>query len=240
MPPLIPQQPPVDPETIIRFEHVEKIYRMGDHEVRALDDVSLAISPGRFLAVMGASGSGKSTLMNLLGCLDKPTAGRYLLENRAVAGLDDNALSALRLRRIGFIFQSFNLIPQLTVRENIELPMFYLDRDSATGNRRALELAELVGLSDRLDHRPAQLSGGQQQRVAIARALANDPVIILADEPTGNQDSKTGRQIMELLVRCNAAGKTIVMVTHESRLAAYAQARLHMSDGRVDRVEEGA
>ncbi len=212
---------------------------MGESEVRALDGVSLDIARGRFLAVMGSSGSGKSTLMNLLGCLDRPTAGCYTLEGCDMAGLDDNALSNIRLRRIGFIFQSFNLIPQLTVRENIELPLFYLGQESAASTKRAEKLAELVGLSGRLDHRPAQLSGGQQQRVAIARALVNDPAIILADEPTGNLDSKTGRQIMDLLTQCNADGKTIVMVTHEPRIAAYAHTRLFMSDGRVDRVEEG-
>ena len=238
--PLNPDPRSAKPETIIRLEAVEKIYRMGENEVRALDGVSLDIPRGRFLAVMGSSGSGKSTLMNLLGCLDQPTAGRYELEGCAVAGLDDNALSGIRLRRIGFIFQSFNLISQLTVRENIELPMFYRGHDGAASNQRARELAELVGLSDRLEHRPAQLSGGQQQRVAIARALANDPAIILADEPTGNLDSQTGRQIMELLARCNADGKTIVMVTHEPRIAAYAHARILMNDGRVEHVGEGA
>jgi len=230
----------MDTEMVIQLAGIEKIYQMGDNEVRALDGVSLDIPRGRFLAIMGSSGSGKSTLLNLLGCLDRPTAGRYFFENHEVEGLDDNALSSIRLRRIGFIFQSFNLIPQLTVRENIELPMFYLGQDNVACSRRAMELAELVGLSDRLDHRPTQLSGGQQQRVAIARSLANDPAIILADEPTGNLDSKTGRQIMDLLTQFNAEGKTIIMVTHEQRIAEYAHVQLHMSDGKVVRVEERA
>ena len=239
MPPLPLDEAPT-PEAVIRLRAVEKTYRLGESEVRALDGITMDIPRGCFLAVMGSSGSGKSTLMNLLGCLDQPTAGRYELEGRLVAGLEDNELSDIRLRHIGFVFQSFNLLPQLTVRENIELPMYYLGHDGAASSARARELAGLVGLSGRLDHRPTQLSGGQRQRVAIARALANDPAIILADEPTGNLDSATGRQIMELLSRCHKTGKTIIMVTHEPRIAAYAQVRLHMCDGRVDRIEGGS
>jgi putative ABC transport system ATP-binding protein len=187
---------------------------------------------------MGPSGSGKSTMLNLLGCLDRPTSGRYVLGGQDVATLDDNALSELRLRHLGFIFQSFNLIPQLTVRENIELPLYYLDWEPADAARQAEAMAARVGLSDRLTHRPTELSGGQQQRVAIARALAADPAILLADEPTGNLDSATGDQIMHLLRELNQQGKTIIMVTHEPDVARYARARLHMRDGLIDRIEE--
>jgi putative ABC transport system ATP-binding protein len=193
--------------------------------------------PGAFWAIMGPSGSGKSTLLNLLGCLDRPTAGQYVLNGQNVGQMDDDALSELRLRELGFVFQSFNLIPQLTVRENIELPLFYLGWDAHVSAARAAELAERVGLKDRLTHRPTQLSGGQQQRVAIARALVNDPPVLLADEPTGNLDTATGEQIMALLGELNASGKTIIMVTHESDIAAHARFRLHLRDGRIDRVE---
>jgi putative ABC transport system ATP-binding protein len=226
---------------LIRLDDVRKIYRMGSEEVGALDGVSLTFSEGSFWAFMGPSGSGKSTLLNLLGCLDRPTSGRYLLEDNDVADLDDDALSELRLRRLGFIFQSFNLIPQLSVRENIELPLFYLGWEEEESAARAQELAERVGLGHRLGHRPTELSGGQQQRVAIARALANDPAVILADEPTGNLDTATSQQIMELLVELNAGGKTILMVTHEAEIAEHAKSRLHMRDGKVQAIEgEGA
>jgi putative ABC transport system ATP-binding protein len=188
---------------------------------------------------MGASGSGKSTMLNLLGCLDRPTAGRYVLEGQDIAALNDDSLSEFRLRHLGFIFQSFNLIPQLTVRENIELPLHYLGWDGRESIERAEELAERVGLGDRLEHRPTELSGGQQQRVAFARALANDPRILLADEPTGNLDSATGQQIMRLLAELHEQGKTIIMVTHEPDIARYASHRLHMRDGLIDRVEVG-
>jgi putative ABC transport system ATP-binding protein len=209
--------------------------------VGALDGVSLTFPEGSFWAFMGPSGSGKSTLLNLLGCLDRPTSGRYLLEGNDVAGLDDDELSDLRLKRLGFIFQSFNLIPQLSVRENIELPLFYLGWEEEDSAARAEELAERVGLGHRLGHRPSELSGGQQQRVAIARALANDPAVILADEPTGNLDTATSKQIMELLVELNAGGKTILMVTHEAEIAAHAKSRLHLRDGKIQAIEgEGA
>ncbi len=220
-----------------RLEEVTKVYPMGATEVHALAGVTVSFEKGSFWAIMGPSGSGKSTMLNLLGCLDRPTSGRYLIEGRDVARLDDNALSEIRLRHLGFIFQSFNLIPQLTVRENIELPLFYLDWDVDASAERAEVVAERVGLTDRLEHRPAELSGGQQQRVAIARALATDPSILLADEPTGNLDSATSVQIMELLGELNAQGRTILMVTHEPSLANYAQRRLHMSDGLIERIE---
>jgi putative ABC transport system ATP-binding protein len=222
---------------LIRLDDVRKFYRMGADEVGALDGISLTFAAGSFWAFMGPSGSGKSTLLNLLGCLDRPTSGRYLLEGKDVSELDDDELSELRLRRLGFIFQSFNLIPQLSVRENIELPLFYLGWEEEESAARAAELAEKVGLGHRLLHRPTELSGGQQQRVAIARALANDPAVILADEPTGNLDSATGRQIMELLVDLNAGGKTILMVTHEAEIAAYTKSRLHLRDGKIQAIE---
>ncbi|MCK5804560.1 MAG: ABC transporter ATP-binding protein [Lentisphaeria bacterium] len=221
----------------VRIRDVRKIYRMGTQEVHALDGVTADFKSGSFWAVMGASGSGKSTLLNLLGCLDRPTDGQYTLGGRDVSTLDDDQLSDIRLSYLGFIFQSFNLIPQLTVEENIALPLYYLGWDPGRSAERARELAERVGLADRLDHRPQELSGGQQQRVAIARALANDPVLLLADEPTGNLDSTTGAEIMDLLKELNQQGKTIIMVTHESEIAANATHRLHMRDGLIDRVE---
>ncbi len=222
---------------LVQLENVTKIYQVGQSEVRALAGVSVSFRAGSFWAIMGPSGSGKSTMLNLLGCLDRPTSGRYVLAGEDVAGLDDNALSNIRLRQLGFIFQSFNLIPQLTVRENIELPLYYLDFDPEESTRRAAEMAERVGLADRLNHRPTELSGGQQQRVAIGRALAANPAVLLADEPTGNLDSATGEQIMTLLADLNRQGKTIIMVTHEADVARYAQARLHMRDGLIDRIE---
>jgi len=226
--------------TVARFEDVTKVYPMGATEVRALAGVSVSFEVGAFWAIMGPSGSGKSTMLNLLGCLDRPTSGRYLLEGQDVAALDDNALSEFRLRHLGFVFQSFNLIPQLTVRENIELPLYYLDWDAHESAARADATAGRVGLADRLEHRPAELSGGEQQRVALARALAADPSILLADEPTGNLDSATSEQLMGLLVELNAQGKTVIMVTHELELAKYARRRLHMRDGLIDRIEEAA
>lgn len=222
---------------VVVLDAVKKTYRMGANEVHALAGVDWSVAPGSFWAIMGPSGSGKSTMLNLLGCLDRPTGGRYLLEGRDVGRLSDDELSEHRLRRLGFIFQSFNLIAQLTVCENIELPLYYLGWDPQDSLRHAAELAERVGLGDRLEHRPTELSGGQQQRVAIARAMANDPAIVLADEPTGNLDSATSVQIMDLLVELNRQGKTIIMVTHEQEIARYAPHRLHMRDGRIERVE---
>ncbi|HJX33890.1 MAG TPA: ABC transporter ATP-binding protein, partial [Desulfatiglandales bacterium] len=189
---------------------------------------------GDFWAIMGPSGSGKSTMMNIIGCLDRLTRGHYYLEDQDVGSLDDDTLSEFRLRYLGFIFQSFNLIPQLTVLRNIELPLYYLGWELEDSLKRAEELALSVGLEGRMEHKPTELSGGQMQRVAIARALANDPKVLLADEPTGNLDSQTGGQIMELLVRLNNQGKTIIMVTHEQDIAAYAKKRLHMKDGIID------
>jgi putative ABC transport system ATP-binding protein len=222
---------------IVRFDNIHKIYEMGAEPVRALDGVSVAFEKGSFWAIMGHSGSGKSTMMNILGCLDRPTSGRYFLEDKDVSMLDDDALSDIRLKYIGFIFQSFNLIPQLTVQKNIELPLYYLGWQADKSAEKAKELAAKVGLETRLHHRPAELSGGQMQRVAVARSLAADPHLILADEPTGNLDSHTGNQIMELLTELNKEGTTIIMVTHEPDIAAFAHKRLHMKDGLVERIE---
>jgi len=226
--------------SIIRLDEVAKTYVMGTAEVRALRDVSIEFERGSFWALMGPSGSGKSTLLNLLGCLDRPSSGEYFLDGRAVADLDDDELSALRLEYIGFIFQSFNLIPQLTVLENIELPLLYAGWAESDGSERARELAERVGLAHRVGHRPTEMSGGERQRVAIARALANDPEVLLADEPTGNLDTATGNQIMALIEELHASGKTILMVTHEPEVAAHAQKQLHMRDGAIVRIEGDA
>ena len=223
---------------LVRFDNIHKIYEMGTQQVKALNDISITFQKSSFWAIMGPSGSGKSTMMNILGCLDRPTSGRYLLEEKDVSSLNDDSLSDIRLRYLGFVFQSFNLIPQLTVQRNIELPLYYLGLDAESSSERAEEMAVKVGLGDRLNHRPSELSGGQMQRVAVARALAGDPHIILADEPTGNLDSHTGEQIMELLTELNGEGKTIIMVTHEPHIAAFAQNRLHMIDGIIDNIEE--
>ena len=220
---------------IIRIEKLEKVYHMGDVEVRALRGVDLTIMPGEYVAIMGASGSGKSTLLNVLGCLDRPSAGKYFLGGQDVATMDDDSLSAFRGRTLGFVFQSYNLIQQLTVIENIHVPLFYQGRDLSTCLEHCERLAKMVGLAERLDHRPKQLSGGQQQRVAIARSLVNDPLLILADEPTGNLDSKTGLEILDTFDRLNAEGKTIVLVTHGNEVAERAQRVIHMKDGVIAR-----
>jgi putative ABC transport system ATP-binding protein len=228
------------PEEIVRLENACKVYPMGMQQVAALAGINISFKKGSFWAIMGPSGSGKSTMMNILGCLDRLTTGHYILEGQDVSTLDDNSLSELRLRYLGFIFQSFNLIPQLTVQRNIELPLYYLGWDAVRSAQRAKELADKVGLGDRLHHRPTELSGGEMQRVAIARAMANDPQILLADEPTGNLDTATGDQILELLVDLNNQGKTIIMVTHELDIAGYARSRLHMKDGVIDRIDGDA
>jgi putative ABC transport system ATP-binding protein len=232
------KQTDTNDDLVIKLEDVYKVYQMGEQHVNALAGVSVSISAGSFCAIMGPSGSGKSTMLNLLGCLDRASRGRYVLEGTDVSMLDDDELSELRLRHLGFIFQSFNLIQQLTVQRNIELPLYYLGWDAERSAERAIELARKVGLEERLDHRPMELSGGQMQRVAIARALANDPRILLADEPTGNLDSTTGEQILELLGELNEQGKTIIMVTHEPDIAKLAHKRLHMWDGLIDSIEE--
>jgi len=224
---------------IIRFDNIHKIYEMGTQQVKALNGVSVSFEKGSFWAVMGPSGSGKSTMMNILGCLDRPTSGQYFLEDQDVSVLNDDSLSDIRLKYVGFVFQSFNLIPQLTVQRNIELPLYYLGLNAEESSKQAKEMALKVGLGERLTHQPSELSGGEMQRVAIARALAGEPHIILADEPTGNLDSATGEQIMDLLAELNREGKTIIMVTHEPYIAAYAKNRLHMKDGFIDSTEEG-
>ena len=220
-----------------QIEDVHKVYKMGTQVVKALAGVSITFESGSFWAILGPSGSGKSTMLNLLGCLDRPSQGKYILNGHDVSTLDDDQLSDMRLKHLGFIFQSFNLIPQSTVEENIQLPLYYLGWNPVESAERAHALAKLVGLDDRLNHRPMELSGGQQQRVAVARALANDPSILLADEPTGNLDSSTGKEIMTMLMDLNKQGKTIIMVTHEQELADYANHRLYMRDGLVERIE---
>lgn len=214
-----------------RIEDLRKDYVLGGEIVRALRGVSLDIPEGDFVAIMGPSGSGKSTLLNLLGCLDRPTDGQYFLGEDDVAQLDDDQLSEIRATRIGFVFQSYNLIPQLTVIENIAVPLYYQGRLSEEDMDRCRQLAELVGLGDRLGHRPMQLSGGQQQRAAIARSLVNDPYFMLADEPTGNLDSVTANEILTLMDRLNSEGKTIIMVTHEDDVAHHAKRIVRLRDG---------
>ena len=220
----------------VECENLTKVYEMGAERVHALRGVSVRFETGSFWAIMGASGSGKSTMLQILGCLDRPTAGAYRLEGRDVSRLSDDELSDVRLRRLGFVFQSFNLIPQLTVAENIALPLYYQGVSERESAERAAHFAGVVGLSERLSHRPAQLSGGQQQRAAIARALATDPGVILADEPTGNLDTATSMEIMQLFRAMHERGRTIVMVTHEPDIAAWAEHRLVMRDGRVQEV----
>jgi len=218
---------------IVEFEKVTKTYVMGNVEVHALQGIDVSIAEGEYVAIMGPSGSGKSTMLNLLGCLDRPSAGMYRLGDDDVSRLDDDQLSEIRSTRIGFVFQSYNLIPQLTVIENIEIPLYYQGWSEHDSRARAEELAEAVGLSDRLTHRPTELSGGQQQRVAIARALSSDPLIILADEPTGNLDSVTGHEILALLDEFHQAGKSLIMVTHEDEVAAHADRVIRLADGRI-------
>jgi putative ABC transport system ATP-binding protein len=228
---------------IIQLDGIEKRYDLG-HEVsvRALRGVNLTVEPGVYVAIMGPSGSGKSTMLNLLGCLDRPTAGSYFLGGTDVSRMPDDELSEARGKKIGFIFQSYNLIAQLTVIENIQVPLLYQGKDVRTLQEHCVKLAELVGLGDRVDHRPNQLSGGQQQRVAIARSLVNDPLMILADEPTGNLDSRTGLEVLELIDKLNRGGKTIVLVTHDEKVAARAHRVIHMKDGVIERevVNRGA
>ncbi len=222
---------------VAELRGASRVYQMGSTEVRALDHVDLVFQQGEYAAIMGASGSGKSTMLNILGCLDRPTAGQYLLGGRDVSGLDDDELSRERNERLGFVFQAYNLIPHLTVLENIEVPMEYAEVAHAVARERATSLAVRMGLGDRLHHRPTELSGGQQQRVAIARSLANDPMVLLADEPTGNLDSKTGAEILGLLDELNDAGRTLIVVTHDPLVAARAHRTVTMHDGKIARVE---
>jgi putative ABC transport system ATP-binding protein len=225
---------------LIEAHDLTKVYAMGDNVVHALRGVSLAIGAGEFVAIMGASGSGKSTLMNILGCLDRPTAGQYRLAGEAVEAMSPDALASIRNRRIGFVFQQFNLLPRTSAVENVELPMLYANVPSAERRVRALESLQRVGLAERADHTPAELSGGQQQRVAIARALVNRPQLILADEPTGALDSQTSDDIMRVLSGLNAQGMTVVLVTHEPDIAAWARRRIVFRDGHIleDHVQQ--
>ena len=220
-------------EDVVKLQDVCRHYTVGGETVKALDGVSFAIHRGEYWAIMGPSGSGKSTLLNILGCLDRPTSGSYWLNGVDVARMADNELSDHRLKNLGFVFQSFHLIPQLSVLENIEMPMFYLGIPQAERTRRAKELADRVEMSHRLQHLPAELSGGQRQRVAVARALANDPTVLLADEPTGNLDSKTSVQIMALFQELYEQGKTIIVVTHEPDIDAYAHSHIVVKDGKL-------
>jgi putative ABC transport system ATP-binding protein len=223
----------VPAEALIRLEEITRVYRMGDVEVGALAGVSLEIGEGEFVAIIGASGSGKSTLMNLIGCLDRPTSGRYLLAGRDVSRLGVNELAAVRNRMIGFVFQNFNLLARTSALENAELPLVYAGVPQAERRRRAAEALRRVGLEGRMEHHPGQLSGGQQQRVAIARALVSSPRLLLADEPTGNLDSRTSEEVMRIFEELGEAGLTIVLVTHEPDIAARARRVITMRDGRV-------
>lgn len=226
------------PTRVAELSDVHRVYTMGTTEVRALDGVSHTFQEGEYWSIMGTSGSGKSTLLNILGCIDRPTGGEYSVRGRGVSDLDDDELSELRGSQLGFVFQSYNLIPQLSVMENILVPVLYLEDPPAGAEERAEALAERVGLADRLHHRPTELSGGQQQRVAIARALINDPALLLADEATGNLDSQTAQEILELFDELHAEGKTILLVTHEPEVGLRAEKTLRLRDGRIHAVED--
>ncbi|MCM8758332.1 MAG: ABC transporter ATP-binding protein [Candidatus Omnitrophica bacterium] len=220
-------------DSIITFDNVTKVYHLGGIDIPVLRGISCEIKKGEHVAIMGPSGSGKTTMLNIIGCLDRVTSGRYLFEGKDISSFDDDALSEVRQKKIGFIFQSYNLIPQLTVLENIEMPLFYQHLDERKTREKAMELAKMVGLGDRIKHKPSELSGGQQQRVAIARALMNNPLLILADEPTGNLDSVSGREIMKLLCELNEKGTTLIVVTHDAGVAKYARRIIRMLDGKI-------
>ncbi len=220
--------------SIVQLREIRKTYQMGLVTVEALRGVSIEILAAEYVSIMGPSGCGKSTLLNLLGCLDRPSSGRYILGNEDISQLDDDALSTVRGSRLGFIFQSYNLIQQLTVVENIEVPLYYQGRPEAQSRAVAQEVATRVGLADRLEHKPYELSGGQQQRVAIARALVNDPLIILADEPTGNLDSASGVEILKIFDELNRQGKTIILVTHDRGVAQHSSRTIRLRDGLIE------
>ena len=218
---------------LIEFRNVYKIYKMGDNEVRAIDGISMTVEKGEFLAIVGQSGSGKSTCMNIIGCLDVPTSGEYLLDGRDVSHMTDDEQAEIRNKKLGFIFQQYNLIPKLNVQQNVELPLLYAGLSEKEQARRALESLERVGLADKAKNMPSQLSGGQQQRVSIARALAGDPSIILADEPTGALDSRTGKEVLQFLKKLHQEGNTIVLITHDNTIAPQAERVIRVHDGQV-------
>lgn len=223
---------------LIQLEQVSKIYNPGTTQVVALDRISLSVAEGEFMAIVGQSGSGKSTLMNILGCLDIPTRGSYCLEGQDISHLPDRVLSIIRSRKIGFVFQGFNLIPSLTARENVELPLIYRGMPREARHQMAEEALMQVGLADRMQHRPAEMSGGQQQRVAIARAIAANPPILLADEPTGNLDSRSGQEILSILQSLNRKGHTILLITHDAAIAACASRKIRIHDGKIEEEKQ--
>jgi putative ABC transport system ATP-binding protein len=221
--------------SILVFDKLCKNYQLGAVELKVLREIDLVVKKGDYLAIMGPSGSGKSTMLNIIGCLDKPSAGKYFLGGHDVSTLDDDQLSSIRGMHVGFVFQSFNLIAQLNVLENIEIPMFYQGIPEQQSAEKAKELADLVGLGDRILHRPSELSGGQQQRVAIARALANDPLIVLADEPTGNLDSQSGKDILNILDKLHEQGKTLIIITHDENIAQHCHREIRLLDGQIQK-----
>ena len=220
-------------EPVVKVAEVRKTYRMGEIEVQALQGINLLVNKGEFLSIMGPSGCGKSTLMHILGCLDRPTSGHVMLDSVEIDKLDDNSLAEIRNKKVGFVFQTFNLLPKLNAIENVELPLIYAGVRFEERRQKALELLAIVGLQDRATHKPSELSGGQSQRVAVARALINNPSIILADEPTGNLDSKSGEEIIHLFAELNARGNTIIMVTHDREIAGHGQRIVRLKDGLV-------
>ena len=227
-------------DLIIRTDGLKKDYVLGSETVHAVRGVDLEIRRGEFVAMMGPSGSGKSTFMNMIGCLDTPTAGRYWLNGQLVSELSDDELARVRNREIGFVFQTFNLLPRATALHNVELPLIYAGLGAKERRRRAADKLAMVGLADRMDHKPTEMSGGQRQRVAVARALVNDPALLLADEPTGNLDSVTSEEIMTVLAELNRGGQTILLVTHERDIAAYAKRQVHLRDGLVEKDFENS